>query len=80
MIFLSDMEVSETTEPSKEPRRSETLNQSESVVVSREHLLNFPLPDVASKSCLVKVFIFFALPLTYKHCIKINSLLVYKMY
>ncbi|CAH4028882.1 unnamed protein product [Pieris brassicae] len=25
-------------------------------IVSREHLLNFPLPDVASKSCIIKIY------------------------
>lgn len=38
----------------KERRTAEVLNES-SNVVSREHLLNFPLPDVASMSCIMKV-------------------------
>ncbi|XP_063363784.1 mini-chromosome maintenance complex-binding protein [Cydia amplana] len=39
----------------KEPR----IKEAEAVaanVVSREHLLNFPLPDVPSQSCIVKVY------------------------
>ncbi|XP_059050681.1 mini-chromosome maintenance complex-binding protein isoform X2 [Achroia grisella] len=40
------MEVGET-EPSKEMKTSETVNHTSSVL-SREHLLNFPLPDMPS--------------------------------
>ncbi|CAH2265705.1 mini-chromosome maintenance complex-binding protein [Pararge aegeria] len=39
----------------KEQRTAEVVNNA-SKVVSREHLLNFPLPDVPSKSCIVKVY------------------------
>ncbi|XP_050351974.1 mini-chromosome maintenance complex-binding protein [Nymphalis io] len=39
----------------KERRTKEEVDDS-SNVVSREHLLNFPLPDVASKSCIIKVY------------------------
>lgn len=38
----------------KEPKTVETASAAANVV-SREHLLNFPLPDVQSKSCIVKV-------------------------
>lgn len=38
----------------KEQRTGQTVNAAANVV-SREHLLNFPLPDVQSKSCIVKV-------------------------
>ncbi|XP_059050680.1 mini-chromosome maintenance complex-binding protein isoform X1 [Achroia grisella] len=48
------MEVGET-EPSKEMKTSETVNHTSSVL-SREHLLNFPLPDMPSKSCIVKLY------------------------
>lgn len=54
LFFSGDMETSENMDPSKEPKRSESVSNTEPLV-SREHLLNFPLPDVASKSCLVKV-------------------------
>ncbi|XP_061715583.1 mini-chromosome maintenance complex-binding protein [Cydia pomonella] len=39
----------------KEPRTKEAEGAGANVV-SREHLLNFPLPDVASQSCIVKVY------------------------
>ncbi|KAG6460337.1 mini-chromosome maintenance complex-binding protein [Manduca sexta] len=39
----------------KEPRTGENENVSANVV-SREHLLNFPLPDMPSKSCIVKIY------------------------
>ncbi|XP_032520628.2 mini-chromosome maintenance complex-binding protein [Danaus plexippus] len=48
------MEV-ENEGSSKERRTKEDLSEP-SNVVSREHLLNFPLPDVASKSCIVKIY------------------------
>ncbi|XP_045495918.1 mini-chromosome maintenance complex-binding protein [Colias croceus] len=48
------MEV-EGSEGKKEPRVTETVAEP-SNVVSREHLLNFPLPDVASKSCIIKIY------------------------
>ncbi|KAL0872192.1 hypothetical protein ABMA27_004598 [Loxostege sticticalis] len=41
--------------PSKERKTSESTNNTANVV-SREHLLNFPLPDVPSKSCIVKIY------------------------
>ncbi|XP_073947563.1 mini-chromosome maintenance complex-binding protein isoform X2 [Choristoneura fumiferana] len=49
-----DMEV-EQDETCKEQKTKETENRTANVV-SREHLLNFPLPDVASKSCIVKIY------------------------
>lgn len=52
-----DMEV-EQVETSKEQKTKEIENGTVNVV-SREHLLNFPLPDVSSKSCIVKVCIQF---------------------
>ena len=48
------MEVVDEALGSKEPKTSET-DSGTANVVSREHLLNFPLPDVPSKSCIVKV-------------------------
>ncbi|KAM3960708.1 mini-chromosome maintenance complex-binding protein [Aphomia sociella] len=48
------MEVIES-ESSKELKTNETANNT-SNVLSREHLLNFPLPDVPSKSCIVKMY------------------------
>ncbi|CAH0729506.1 unnamed protein product, partial [Brenthis ino] len=39
----------------KERRTAEVVNES-SNVVSREHLLNFPLPDVPSMSCIMKLY------------------------
>lgn len=47
------MEVESET-VNKERKTAELLNEA-SNVVSREHLLNFPLPDVASKTCIIKV-------------------------
>ncbi|CAG9560920.1 unnamed protein product [Danaus chrysippus] len=51
----SDVMEVENEGSSKERRTKEDLNEP-SNVVSREHLLNFPLPDVASKSCIVKIY------------------------
>lgn len=48
------MEVESET-VNKERKTAELLNEA-SNVVSREHLLNFPLPDVASKTCIIKVY------------------------
>ncbi|XP_037975058.2 mini-chromosome maintenance complex-binding protein [Plutella xylostella] len=48
-----DMEVVENE--TKEARTSEHVNNGGNVV-SREHLLNFPLPGVSSKSCIVKIY------------------------
>ncbi|XP_072947290.1 mini-chromosome maintenance complex-binding protein [Epargyreus clarus] len=39
----------------KEPKTKETVNNPTNAV-SREHLLNFPLPDVPSQSCIVKIY------------------------
>ncbi|CAH2091456.1 unnamed protein product [Euphydryas editha] len=39
----------------KERKKAELLNET-SNVVSREHLLNFPLPDIASKTCIIKIY------------------------
>lgn len=39
----------------KESKTSESESKTASVV-SREHLLNFPLPDVPSMSCIVKIY------------------------
>uniref|UniRef100_A0A1E1WQ04 Mini-chromosome maintenance complex-binding protein n=1 Tax=Pectinophora gossypiella TaxID=13191 RepID=A0A1E1WQ04_PECGO len=47
--------VDEAACVNKEPRTKENMNSAANVV-SREHLLNFPLPDVASKSCIVKIY------------------------
>lgn len=58
------MEV-ENEGSSKERRTKEDLSEP-SNVVSREHLLNFPLPDVASKSCIVKVRVYFVVILIIK--------------
>ncbi|KAF9811465.1 hypothetical protein SFRURICE_002834 [Spodoptera frugiperda] len=49
------MEVVDETVTNKEPKTSETENNTGSVL-SREHLLNFPLPDMPSKSCIVKIY------------------------
>lgn len=48
------MEVVDETVTNKEPKINETENNTGSVL-SREYLLNFPLPDMPSKSCIVKV-------------------------
>ncbi|KAI5644168.1 mini-chromosome maintenance replisome factor domain-containing protein [Phthorimaea operculella] len=47
--------VDEVTNSSKERKTTETENTATNAV-SREHLLNFPLPDVPSKSCIVKIY------------------------
>lgn len=49
------MDVVET-ETVKELKTSDVKSEPANTI-SREHLLNFPLPDVVSKSCLVKVSI-----------------------
>ncbi|XP_068618348.1 mini-chromosome maintenance complex-binding protein [Battus philenor] len=49
------MEVVDSVNGNKE-LRTEDIANSEPNVVSREHLLNFPLPDVPSKSCIVKIY------------------------
>ncbi|KAF9411081.1 hypothetical protein HW555_010029 [Spodoptera exigua] len=49
------MEVVDETVTNKEPKTSDTVNNTGSVL-SREHLLNFPLPDMPSKSCIVKIY------------------------
>nr|XP_049706474.1 mini-chromosome maintenance complex-binding protein [Helicoverpa armigera] len=49
------MEVVDETVSTKEPKTTETENSTANVV-SREHLLNFPLPDMPSKSCIVKLY------------------------
>lgn len=48
------MEV-ENDNTNKEQRTEEQVDES-SNVVSREHLLNFPLPEVASMSCIIKLY------------------------
>lgn len=48
------MEVVDEIATNKEPKKTETQNNA-ATIVSREHLLNFPLPDMPSKSCIVKV-------------------------
>ncbi|XP_014368610.2 mini-chromosome maintenance complex-binding protein [Papilio machaon] len=50
-----DMEVVDNVCGNKELKTSEKIDDG-SKVVSREHLLNFPLPDVPSKSCIVKIY------------------------
>lgn len=54
------MEVVDEVAGCKEPKTSEA-DTGTANVVSREHLLNFPLPDTPSKSCIVKVFYTFCL-------------------
>ncbi|KPJ02129.1 Mini-chromosome maintenance complex-binding protein [Papilio xuthus] len=49
------MEVADNVSGNKEPKTSEKVDDGNKVV-SREHLLNFPLPDVPSKSCIVKIY------------------------
>ncbi|KAH9629340.1 hypothetical protein HF086_017715 [Spodoptera exigua] len=49
------MEVVDETVTNKEPKTSDSVNNTGSVL-SREHLLNFPLPDMPSKSCIVKIY------------------------
>lgn len=53
------MEVVENAEVKKEARKSENNETIDNTtnIVSKEHLLNFPLPNVESKSCLVMVSI-----------------------
>lgn len=48
------MDVVENEVGSKEQKTDENVNSAINAV-SREHLLNFPLPDVPSKSCIAKV-------------------------
>ncbi|KPJ07487.1 Mini-chromosome maintenance complex-binding protein [Papilio machaon] len=50
-----DMEVVDNVCGNKELKTSEKVDDGNKVV-SREHLLNFPLPDVPSKSCIVKIY------------------------
>ncbi|XP_075978600.1 mini-chromosome maintenance complex-binding protein [Anticarsia gemmatalis] len=49
------MEVVDEAVANKEPKTTEAKDNATNVV-SREHLLNFPLPDVPSKSCIVKIY------------------------
>ncbi|CAH0398600.1 unnamed protein product [Chilo suppressalis] len=49
------MDVVVTESCSKERKICENPSNP-SNLVSREHLLNFPLPDVSSKSCIVKIY------------------------
>ncbi|XP_045767047.1 mini-chromosome maintenance complex-binding protein [Maniola jurtina] len=49
------MDVENDGGGNKERRTAEVVSNA-SKVVSREHLLNFPLPNVASQSCIVKVY------------------------
>ncbi|CAH2040006.1 unnamed protein product, partial [Iphiclides podalirius] len=49
------MDVVDNSVLHKEPKTTEVID-SETSAVSREHLLNFPLPDVNSKSCIVKIY------------------------
>ncbi|XP_023938645.1 mini-chromosome maintenance complex-binding protein [Bicyclus anynana] len=51
----SAMDVENEGGANKERRTAEVVKNT-TMVVSREHLLNFPLPDVASKSCIVKIY------------------------
>lgn len=48
------MEVVDSVCGNKELKTVEKVEEGNNVV-SREHLLNFPLPDVPSESCIVKV-------------------------
>lgn len=48
------MDIVENEVKSKEQRTDENVDGATNAV-SREHLLNFPLPNVPSKSCIVKV-------------------------
>lgn len=53
-----DPEAMDVVDPETTSNKEKKTNESTSDpgnLVSREHLLNFPLPDVASKSCIVKV-------------------------
>ncbi|CAG9793682.1 unnamed protein product [Diatraea saccharalis] len=49
------MDVVDTETCSKERKTCENTDNT-SNGVSREHLLNFPLPDVSSKSCIIKIY------------------------
>ncbi|CAK1586470.1 unnamed protein product [Parnassius mnemosyne] len=49
------MDIADADHLNKEQRTAEVMDNGKNVV-SREHLLNFPLPDVPSKSCIVKVY------------------------
>ncbi|XP_013134505.1 PREDICTED: mini-chromosome maintenance complex-binding protein [Papilio polytes] len=49
------MEVVDNVCGNKELKTVEKVEEGNNVV-SREHLLNFPLPDVPSKSCIVKIY------------------------
>lgn len=51
---IDAMDVVESDRSKKEAKVAEKIIEP-SNVVSREHLLNFPLPDVAGKSCIIKV-------------------------
>ncbi|CAK1550646.1 unnamed protein product [Leptosia nina] len=51
---VNAMEV-EDDSGKKVANKAENIIEKPSVV-SREHLLNFPLPDVASKSCIIKIY------------------------
>ncbi|XP_041987429.1 mini-chromosome maintenance complex-binding protein [Aricia agestis] len=53
-----DPEAMDTAENeiNKRERKTDEPASAPGTVVSREHLLNFPLPDVASKSCIVKLY------------------------
>lgn len=49
------MEVTDSEGLANKEKKTDETPSDSSNVVSREHLLNFPLPDVPSKSCIVKV-------------------------
>lgn len=45
------------TAENKRLRNNDNENKQESIsVVSRDHILNFPIPGREGKSCIVKVF------------------------
>ncbi|CAD0200632.1 unnamed protein product [Chrysodeixis includens] len=46
----------EVEEVGNKERKVTEKNEAPANVVSREHLLNFPLPDTPSKSCIVKIY------------------------
>lgn len=50
------MDVVENDPGSKEQKTGQNVNNATNTV-SREHLLNFPLPDMPSMSCIAKVTI-----------------------
>lgn len=52
-VESDSMEVVE--EVGNKERKVTEKSDAPANVVSREHLLNFPLPDTPSKSCIVKV-------------------------